>query len=386
MTVILPIIISLSLFLSILVFFKKGKTYSDYLLAGWLIFTALHMTILYLLFYNAQNNYPFPNLIGIDISLVAVHPIWIFIYILSFIRPINKDLRILWHSMPIIVLNLVLVKTYYLRSENEKIQTYESALNGVGYIDKNLELSVFLVISVALGYLIASYWLLKKHVKNVKSLYSTIEGVDLKWLRVLLHSIAIVFIVNAISELTRNYLHLIPADISIYIGLCFIMLGIAYMGFHGLRQTKIFTNDESVAQAVKGEKSNSEDISLQANKNISEEIFNTDYEKLVHFMMNNKPYQDTSLNIVILANQMGLKTRYLSQLINQKSGKNFFDFINSFRISEFKKRIRKPENRNYTLLSIAYDCGFNSKATFNRVFKTQTGYTPSEYFNNQELS
>ena len=366
-----------------LVFFKKGKTYSDYLLAGWLIFTALHMSMLYLLFYNAQNNYPFPNLIGIDISLVAVHPIWIFIYILSFIRTINKDFRIIWHILPLIVLNLVLVKTFYSRSEIEKIQIYDSALNGVGYIDKSLELSIFLVISVALAYLLASYLLLKKHVKNVKNLYSTLEGVDLKWLRVLLYSIAIVFIINVISDFTRNYLNIIPADITIYTGLCFIMLGIAYIGFHGLRQTKIFTKDESVTQAVKGERSNLKDISIQANKNISEEIFDTDYEKLVHFMKNNKPYQDMNLNILFLANQTGFKARYLSQLINQKSGKNFFDFINSYRISEFKERIRKPENRNYTLLSIAYDCGFNSKATFNRVFKNQTGYTPSEYLTTQ---
>jgi AraC-like DNA-binding protein len=81
-----------------------------------------------------------------------------------------------------------------------------------------------------------------------------------------------------------------------------------------------------------------------------------------------------------------MKPRYLSQLINKKSEKNFRDFINQFRIEEFKKRARDPDSKNYTLLSIAYECGFNSKATFNRVFKNHTGITPSTFYKHPELN
>ncbi len=61
-------------------------------------------------------------------------------------------------------------------------------------------------------------------------------------------------------------------------------------------------------------------------------------------------------------------------------GKNFSDFVNNYRIEEFKSKIQDPGNKKYTILSIAMDCGFNSKSSFNTVFKKLTGQTPTQYF------
>ncbi len=384
MTVLLLISASLALFFTGLIFLKKNKNYSDYLLGFWFVFTAFHMGMLYFQMYNATNNYPFPGIIGTDISFVAVHPIWIFIYILSFVQPQSKNFRLLWHLLPILILNLVLLNTFYLKSSAEKIRSYEISLAGEGYIDKGLELTVLLVISFSLAYLIASYWLLRKHLKNVKNHYSTLEGVDLKWLRVLLYCIAIAFIMNAILDLSRNYFDFINSLASIYFGYIIILVAITYMGIHGIKQTKIFVSYSSTEKEdnwgkdrLKGTK-NQDEIEL-------ENSLDADFKKLVQFVESEKPYCDFDLNLDKLAEMSGFKARYLSQIINQSTGKNFFDFINSFRIKEFKKRIMQPENINYTLISVAYDCGFNSKATFNRVFKNQTGYTPSQFMSDSSL-
>jgi AraC-like DNA-binding protein len=79
-------------------------------------------------------------------------------------------------------------------------------------------------------------------------------------------------------------------------------------------------------------------------------------------------------------------TRTISQIINQKENKNFYDFVNTYRFEEFKRLISLQKNQQYTLLSLAYDCGFSSKSSFNRYFKKATGQTPSEYSSTPESS
>jgi transcriptional regulator GlxA family with amidase domain len=104
------------------------------------------------------------------------------------------------------------------------------------------------------------------------------------------------------------------------------------------------------------------------------------YEKLITYMETGKPFLETNLNLQSLAKLVDMKPHFLSMLINQKSSRNFFDFVNTFRINEFKEQVLDPSNQHYTLLSIAYSCGFNSKTAFNRAFKNITGKTPSEYY------
>jgi len=93
----------------------------------------------------------------------------------------------------------------------------------------------------------------------------------------------------------------------------------------------------------------------------------------------NKPYLNSELTVAMLADELCVNSEYISLILNRYLKTNFFDFINNFRVEEFKRRLKEPKNHNLTLLGIAYDSGFNSKATFNRVFKNTTGLTPSEY-------
>jgi AraC-like DNA-binding protein len=60
-------------------------------------------------------------------------------------------------------------------------------------------------------------------------------------------------------------------------------------------------------------------------------------------------------------------------------GVNFYDYINTLRIEEFKRLISIPDNQKFTFMALAYDCGFNSKSAFNRFFKKSTGLSPSAY-------
>lgn len=92
-----------------------------------------------------------------------------------------------------------------------------------------------------------------------------------------------------------------------------------------------------------------------------------------------KYYLDPDLSLRVLAEELGVHHNTLTRLINKGSGKNFNDFINQFRIDEVKRKIVDPTNAHLTIEAVAYESGFNSKATFNRNFKKITGMTPREY-------
>ncbi|WP_281991670.1 helix-turn-helix domain-containing protein [Aquimarina aggregata] len=100
--------------------------------------------------------------------------------------------------------------------------------------------------------------------------------------------------------------------------------------------------------------------------------------KILAFMQERKPYLDTELTQRILSEQLNIATHHLSEVLNISFGKNFYNFINLYRVEE-AKRIISNDTENPTMLAVAYDAGFNSKASFNRVFKDITGVTPSTF-------
>lgn len=102
--------------------------------------------------------------------------------------------------------------------------------------------------------------------------------------------------------------------------------------------------------------------------------------KLETFMQQHKPYTNPGLTLNELAQKLKLAPHLLSKIINEGYNKNFFDFVNEYRIEEFKQRFEDPRNKHFTLLAIAFEVGFNSKTAFNRAFKKMTQQTPREYF------
>ena len=101
--------------------------------------------------------------------------------------------------------------------------------------------------------------------------------------------------------------------------------------------------------------------------------------KLLELMQTEKPYLDPQLTLKELSKKLGVNTSILSHTINKGFDKNFNDFINEYRIEEVKKMLQGDNSNAETFLSIAFDCGFNSKATFNRAFKKFNGISPKEF-------
>ncbi|MFK7948742.1 MAG: helix-turn-helix domain-containing protein [Saprospiraceae bacterium] len=102
-------------------------------------------------------------------------------------------------------------------------------------------------------------------------------------------------------------------------------------------------------------------------------------EQVVNFMTTQKPYLKPTLTLSELATQINIPAHHLSQVINEKLECNFLDFVNQYRVKEAQELLTNPNNENYTIISIAYDAGFNSKSTFYAAFKKQALMTPSQY-------
>ncbi len=100
---------------------------------------------------------------------------------------------------------------------------------------------------------------------------------------------------------------------------------------------------------------------------------------LIAQMELNLYYLNPELTLTSLADSLGIHPNKLSKIINEGTGKSFSDFVNDYRINAVIKRLGNPEYNHITLLGISFECGFNSKTTFNRVFKEAKGVTPFEY-------
>lgn len=105
-------------------------------------------------------------------------------------------------------------------------------------------------------------------------------------------------------------------------------------------------------------------------------------EKVTASMQHDELYKDAELTLSQLAKKLSTNSSVLSKVVNQGFGLNFNDFVNEYRVKAVMALLKAGEQKNQTLLGIAYDCGFNSKATFNRAFKKQTRLSPKEWVEN----
>ena len=102
---------------------------------------------------------------------------------------------------------------------------------------------------------------------------------------------------------------------------------------------------------------------------------------LTSYFKEQKPYLDENLTLSGLARGLEISTNNLSQVINGRIEKSFSDLVNEYRVAEVKEKLLDPGEQHKKIIAIAFECGFQSKASFNRVFKNLVGMTPVEFQN-----
>jgi YesN/AraC family two-component response regulator len=153
-----------------------------------------------------------------------------------------------------------------------------------------------------------------------------------------------------------------------------VSLYIFLIGYFGARQGVIFTD------SFEKERSSSKEVKEKYVKSpLKQNQSQSLLDRLLLFMEEEKPYLESKITLPQLAIRLETNPNYLSQVINEKLNQNLYDFINSYREEEFKKKLKLDDAQNYTLFGHAQNCGFSSKSSFHEVFKKQTGQTPFQY-------
>lgn len=242
-------------------------------------------------------------------------------------------------------------------------------------LDENIvqPVLVFLDFSVMLLYLAFTFQLFYNYRTKIKEYFSNTYKLELNWVLSFLIVFTSLFLYSSIQtvinvafiELSYTqqwWLNLFMAIITIYIGVR------GYFTDTGKLNNLSFSFTPNEIKTVQKE----------TNQNISED----EVQLISEFMKTEKPYLNSELNLSDLASELEMHRNELSQIINKGFQKNFNDFINEFRVNAFKKELENGAHKQLSLLGIAMDCGFNSKATFNRVFKKITNTSPTEFLQN----
>jgi AraC-like DNA-binding protein len=101
--------------------------------------------------------------------------------------------------------------------------------------------------------------------------------------------------------------------------------------------------------------------------------------ELKRYMEEKKSYLNAELKLADLAHEINFPVHEISQVLNQDLHQSFYDFVNKYRIEEVKNRMADKTYEKFTIIAIAEQCGFNSKTSFYRIFKNETGKTPADY-------
>jgi AraC-like DNA-binding protein len=181
-------------------------------------------------------------------------------------------------------------------------------------------------------------------------------------------SFAIIFYYIAIT----GYSNSIETKVPFKLNLLTYKPSLLLQNFYPENNTTTFIEDAEIIEIEKGETEKKPDIDL----------LDEWKSKISVLLESEKIYEDPELSLTQVAKQLKTNPSLLSKVINQGFQLNFNDFINNYRITAVKEKLQAGEQKTQTLLGIAYDCGFNSKATFNRAFKKATGLSPKEWLNN----
>lgn len=235
----------------------------------------------------------------------------------------------------------------------------------------------------------------QKHKNHVFQYYSDVSRAQMKWYH---HFIRIAFILIIFSIIVfYGKKWQIPILESIYpFHFLGIVLIIYWTGYKVLHQPLLFGGDvpatflrempqpafipEPLKAGTSGEQENARQVKI--NPVLAQEL----EQRLKKAMDQEKMYLNSELTIQDVAEKLKTNKQYISEIINRSFHKNFYDYVNDYRIEEFKNLISLPGSDRMNILGLAYEAGFNAKATFNAVFKKKTGLTPSQFIRQQTLN
>lgn len=365
-----------SFFLAFLIFRKKNKITGDHILGIWLTILGLHLTYYY--FFTTDVLFNYPHLLGIHAGFYVIDGPLAYVYVLVMI---NKDgrfhLKYLLHGLWCVGIYGFFLFDFFLLSAAEKLNYFEILYNDP---PKYFLYGTLPTVLITPAYFVIALVKLQRHRINISDSFSYTEEIDLKWLSIILLCLGIVSVSGVVANILVQFrIFSVEGheDLEFYT----YFVAVFFIGYYGIKQKNIYSDDPIMQKPLttKPVKTKPKDENRYRHSGLKLNEAEAYMKSLLEYFEKDKPYLNGKLSLKEVADQLEISVNHLSQVINEQLGKNFFDFVNAYRVEEVRQRLSDKRNQDLTLLGIAYDSGFNSKSSFNSIFKKLTGITPSQY-------
>lgn len=354
-----------SLISSAVFFFRRPRHLSNKLLSVWLAIIAL--SFLGMLLPEGMVAYLKTGFL----PLVFLYGPLLFFYVKSLISGhFSFQWRHAWHLLPFLTLSIL--RTFIYPESFEYDHYLSGTLNPAG------SAIIFFLFASLIGYWLATLFLLTHHRKNLLNHFSyRSKKLALDWIWLIMLLFILNQLIGSFAPFLKDYFR-DPQEAVFWLFQFNLGIFMYLLTIFGLLQPVIFPADEKVeAPDIPSEK---ETASGKYHRSgLSEEQLQQLSAQIKQYLQTQKPYLNPEYSLQLMSEDLDLSRQNLSQTINEVFGKNFYQLINAYRVEEVKRLLQSPQSDRLTMEGLAYEAGFNSKASFYRVFKEFTGRTPAAY-------
>jgi AraC-like DNA-binding protein len=265
------------------------------------------------------------------------------------------------HSIPFLLFLFFDVYQFHLQSAEGK--AYLIANNRFLTVHLSMLINAFIIVQISV-YVLFAFKMYQKYRKTLKNSQSSFDHQQNTWLRIFIFGYLIAFL---ITDICRVGLYSIRAlkDVFVFFSFFGFFVYFIVLFYKAISNPLVLTKIDEVPEPKTNVIPKHEAHFLLG--------------RIKDYMENSEPYLNPELTLKDLSQHLKIQERLLSGVINQYSNQNFYDFVNTYRIQKAKKMLSGKEAKRKSIQQIFYDSGFNSKSTFNLVFKKSTGFTPSDF-------
>lgn len=339
---------------------KKFRTLPNLMLML-ILFNIISHYVYYYLFYTDRIQYA-SNSAFLIIPFATIAPVIVYYYVVSVIYgKLKLNLLSTLHLVPLLINGLIFL--FFIQSDEHK-QLFL-------YLAKGISISLYAIYPFLILKTLAGFYKLP----GLSLKVFTYNKKKTSLIRLLIFMMSVHFCILVAKYTIPSIIEGSDKTMDI-INLCFLMvLGYA-ISYVIVSEPKIIQyNDEKIGLGGFKKYEKSKLTRLEAEN----------YTTILNGIMEqSKPYLDSDFNMAGLSKLSKISTHSISETLNGLIGQSFNDYVNNYRVEEFKKLACKSEFKHFTILALAFEAGFKSKATFNAAFKKFTGETPSQYLKNHK--
>ncbi|MEP1382931.1 MAG: helix-turn-helix domain-containing protein [Paraglaciecola sp.] len=378
--------LSLTLFT---VFNITAKSYihkTDILLCAWLV--VLNIPLLHTLLIHLEVHSAAFNMLT-NPMLNLLHGPILYFYVRTLISDKSLSSKSdLYHLLPFTIMYPLFM---LMAHPKPMVPLPNSSDNQVGPVGEHGITNLFEPVFVHFGlingllfviYSILTISLLIKHQRKISELFSRNDSrISLSWVYALPATFALMVIINVINEEVLDSVSQVSAHSLHMLSFLIISTVLCFFGvkqkpvfyFRGLTVTKEDTPQEAASIDSPQQDSCREDSPL------SDEVIQDIINKMTIYMQTQKPYLEPDFTVYALADELNIPRRMLSLVLSNGLSKNFYQYVNEFRINEVKALLESQQASQTTILDLAFQAGFKSKSSFNSLFKQHCDLTPTQY-------